>query len=120
MGMERAFFSVIQSTFSPSIRPSNGADSQSCGNSSLSARGSTTAPERAWLVISRPFSRTAIASSRPFCLARRAGGGGGVLPPPLPEGGHRDPRPFLLAQPREGAAPRQARRSGAHEDDIQL
>ena len=75
-----------------SISPSNGADFQSSGKSSLRARGSTTAPESAWLVISRPFSRTPIESSRPF----------------------------VLGQPGEVAGPRQAGRPGAHEDDVQL
>ncbi len=52
--------SVRKSTSSSWTSPSSGACRQSSGKSSRSARGSTTAPERAWLPISLPFSSTAI------------------------------------------------------------
>ncbi len=92
MGRENAFFSVRKRSFSCSISPSKGADFQSSGKSSRRARGSTTAPERAWLLISLPFSRTAIESSHAA----------------------------LLGQAGEVVGPCQAGRSGAHEENVDL
>src|SRR6185295_5505323 len=72
MGRESDRFLVRKRSFSWWTSPSKGALRQSSGNSSRMARGSTTAPESAWLVISRPFSSTPIESSRPLARARRA------------------------------------------------
>ena len=86
VGQEIASRSVRNRNFSALTGVLSGASlSFQSGMSSLSARGSSTAPERMWAPISEPFSRTQTPISRPASAAscfRRIAAASPAGPPP--------------------------------------